>query len=142
MTHPPSRERPFPREIGALASVFSFLDAFAEEAGLQQSDFFPISLSVEELFTNMVKYNASGQANIEIGLALVGDAVEVRLTDPDAEPFDPSVYRAEAAAERVKNGKPGGLGLHLVQKLMDEIQYNHSGGRTEIRLLKQMPTNV
>jgi len=96
-----------------------------------------IDFAVEELFTNMVKYSTMSSAAVRIDLARIDGGVQVTLTDYDVEPFD--VTRAPDADIElpIEQRKPGGLGLHLIRRLVDSIEYEYSResrqSRTTIR---------
>jgi len=117
--------RHFPRRIDALPGLFAFT---AETLARQNSDgaLLPtVDLVLEELFTNSVKYGR-GATPLLVEIAAIEGGVAVTLTDFDAEPFDltrvPPVDTTLPAEAR----RPGGLGLHLIRKLVDSIEYRHS----------------
>ncbi len=130
--------RSFQRDFDALADVFSFLDGFARETPMTAADRFAVNMAVEELFTNMVKYNSGGSGNIGIELRSEGGSVQVTLVDPDSDPFDVTADQGVDEAAELGERAIGGLGLHLVQRMMDEIHYDHQQRRTEIRLVKHL----
>jgi serine/threonine-protein kinase RsbW len=63
---------------------------------------------------------------VRIDVARIAGGVEVTLTDSDAEAFD--VTRAPQADTRLplEQRQPGGLGIHLVRKMVDSIDYYYS----------------
>lgn len=98
---------------------------FLQAEGLDAAHAFDLDLMAEELFTNMVKYG-NGAEPVSIGLGRDGDAVVLVLRDFGASPWDVTRPRAlpEAPIER---RRAGGLGLHLVQRLADGLDYRHDG---------------
>ena len=89
---------------------------------------------LEELFTNIVKYGR-GQAPVAIEIAAIPEGVEVTLTEPEADRFDvtqaPPVDVTLPAVQR----RPGGLGLHLIPRLVDSVQYGYSEGERCSRIV-------
>jgi phosphoserine phosphatase len=83
-----------------------------------------LDLVLEELFTNMVKYG-KGDAPVRITLRRAPGGVQVTMTDFGVEPFD--VTRVPAADTRapIEQREAGGLGLHLVRKMVDSIEYEY-----------------
>ena len=84
-----------------------------------------MDFTLEELFTNMVKYSNTSDAAVRVEIAAIEDGVEVTLTDYDVEPFD--VTRAPDAdiTLPIEQRKPGGLGLHLIRRLVDSVAYEY-----------------
>jgi len=95
-------------------------------------------LAVEELFTNLVKYSRGGKSDIRIDLARDGGRLIVSLTDFDVEPFDirtvPDAKTDLSLAER----KPGGLGIHLVKRLVDHIDYEYADRNSTTTFIKNL----
>ena len=65
-------------------------------------------------------------------LAPVPDGLTVSLTDFDVEPFDPTQAKAVDIDLPLEERQPGGLGIHLTQKLVDSMQYEHNEGQSRI----------
>ena len=115
----------FPPSLDSLPEIFDFTARAV--GGQHQSG--PLRASVdfvlEELFTNIVKYGA-GQAPVCIEIVAIDGGVEVTVIESDAECFDvtqrPPVDTSLPAELRV----PGGLGLHLIPKMVDCMEYRYS----------------
>ncbi len=73
----------------------------------------------------MVKYSGTSDAEVRIEMTDISGGVEVTLTDYDVEAFDvtkaPDVDIDLPIAQR----RPGGLGLHLIRRLLDSIEYEY-----------------
>lgn len=133
--------RSFRRDIGALAQVFDLVDAFTRSAGLLPSDAFPFRLAIEEVFVNMVKHNPLGDGDIGITLERDGDRLTAILRDPDAREYDITKHRVASLDAPIQDRSPGGLGVHLVRSLMDEVRYSFQGREARITLVKHIPTS-
>jgi anti-sigma regulatory factor (Ser/Thr protein kinase) len=118
--------RTFKRSFDSLQGIFDFTaEVFARESvdrGLLPA----VDFTLEELFTNMVKYSTTSDAAVRVDITAIDHGVEVTLTDYDVEPFD--VTRAPDAdiALPIEKRKPGGLGLHLIRRLVDSVAYEYS----------------
>jgi anti-sigma regulatory factor (Ser/Thr protein kinase) len=93
---------------------------------------------VEELFTNLVKYSRGGKREIQIALAREADRLVVSLTDFDVEPFDIRSVPDAKIDLGIDQRKPGGLGIHLVRRMVDEIDYRYEDGRSTTTFVKSL----
>ena len=131
-------EKTFPRSIDSLDSIFAFIEQFftgeAIDPGLRPV----INLTVEELFVNMVNYNEGGSTEIRLRMERDDGELVATLTDFDVERFDPTekpdVDITKPLAERV----PGGLGIHLVRKMVDSLDYDYSDRQSTITIRKTL----
>jgi anti-sigma regulatory factor (Ser/Thr protein kinase) len=123
---PAAAHRAFERSFDSIEAIFAFTsEAFARQ-GIEP-EFLPVvDLAVEELFTNMVKYSTMSSAAVRIDLARIDGGVEVTLTDYDVEPFDVTQAPDADIELPLEQRKPGGLGLHLIRRLVDSIEYEYS----------------
>lgn len=118
-------ERSFKRSFGQLQEVFDFTNEFSLTHAINDKVRYVLDLAVEELFTNMVKYNPGGGGDIQMRLKIDGGELIVHLADPDSEPFDVSKQRSIDLKRSLEDRKPGGLGVYLVQKLVENLHYQH-----------------
>lgn len=127
----------FGRDILALPEVFEFMGRFFATAAVDAKLRFAAELSVEEVFTNFVKYNAGGRDGIGICLRLDRDKLSISLSDYDAPRFDIMSDAPEPDIDLpLAQRTPGGLGLHLVRKMMDRVDYRHENGVGTVQLSK------
>lgn len=124
----------FARGFESLPAIFGFTEKAFERAGIDPGLRQDVDFALEELFTNMVKYSAASKADVRIELSPIEGGVEVTLTDYDVEPFD--VTRAPDAdvGLPIEQRRPGGLGLHLIRRLLDSIEYEYSKEHRQSRI--------
>lgn len=115
----------FPREIDSLEEIFAFLRAFADEHEFDERTVFCINLVVEELFTNMVRHNLGGGDTVTLALDHDDEQVFLELVDVDVEPFDESKVAAVPVEAGIDARRPGGLGVHLVRTMVDDLEYDY-----------------
>ena len=127
-------DRTFARRIDAIAGIFDFTSEFFGLHGVDRRLLGTVDLALEELFTNMVKYSAGTQADVRIGLVKVEGGVEVSLTDYGVEPFDVTQAPEADVHAPIDQRQPGGLGLHLVKRLVDGIGYEYSKESRQSRI--------
>lgn len=118
-------ERAFARSFDALPAIVAFTsEAFARE-GVDPALRPDVDFALEELFTNMVKYSPSGDASVTIDVTGIAGGVEVRMTDTGVEPFDVTQAPDADVTLPIEARRPGGLGLHLIRRLLDSIDYEY-----------------
>ena len=117
--------------------MFTFIAEFLRAHDLDGKHAFELDLLAEELFTNFVKYG-TGEGAIALALGLEPGAVVMRFRDFDAAPFDVTRPRALPADGPLRERKAGGLGLHLVQRLADGLDYHHDGRVSTVTVRKRL----
>ena len=129
--------RAFERSFDSLGAIAAFTGAFFAGAGIDPGLRPVIDLALEELFTNIVKYGGASQADVEIAMACIPGGVEVTLIDQDAAAFDVTRVPDADLSRPIEERAPGGLGLHLVRRMLDSIEYEYLPerrlGRTTFR---------
>lgn len=132
-------ERRFRKTVSSLEEIFGFLEEFLGRQGIGEDFDFCINLAVEEIFTNMVKYNTGSDNDILIGIERNEDQMRIQLTDFDVDPFDPeSVDEVDVEAPLAER-RPGGLGLHLVKALADRVVFEYGNRELKVVIYKKVP---
>jgi anti-sigma regulatory factor (Ser/Thr protein kinase) len=131
-------QRDFPRHIESLAPLYDFAEEILESHGVSPGVRFPVHLAMEELFVNMVKYNPGIETDIGVALAVTPDGkVKVTLIDNGGVEFDVTATRKVDIDKPLEERTPGGLGIHLIQNLADELEYTYKDGRGEVIFTKE-----
>ena len=128
-------QRDFKRHLDSLAGLYEFSEKIMAKENLPDGVRFPVHLAMEELFVNMVHYNPTVTTDIEVSIS-VGDTVTVSLVDNGGAEFDVTEKRSVDVDAPLEERKPGGLGVHLVQNLVDTLQYDYQDGRGEVIFTK------
>ncbi len=128
----------FPRTLNSLERINSFIDTFAHKTGLDERTVFETNLAIEELFTNAVKYVKNNRNPVSITLALENDCLEITIIDRDVEFFDIRMKEDYDFRKKIEERKVGGLGIPLIHKMMDEVDYQYENGSSIITLKKFM----
>jgi serine/threonine-protein kinase RsbW len=127
----------FKRSVDSVADIYRYSEDIMAAAAIDESVRFRIHLAMEELFVNLVRHNPGARRDIEVETEAAHGKVIVTITDHDAAEFDVTKARLVETGASLRERKPGGLGLHLVQHMVDTLEYDYRGGRSRIRFSKE-----
>ncbi len=127
----------FARNFDSLSAIYEFAENIFAARDVEQAIRFPVHLALEELFTNMVKYNPDTDSEIGVDIAVNGGGVTVTLTEDDVDEFDVTRPRKVSLGAPLENRTPGGLGLHLLQNIVDTLQYEYHDRRSSVVFTKR-----
>lgn len=100
---------------------------------------FQINLCLDELTTNVVKYAHAddGTRKIHITLASDPNLITIEMMD-NGPPFDPLHDAPQPDLEAsLEDRRIGGLGIHFVRTLMDEVRYRREQDRNHLTMIKR-----
>jgi anti-sigma regulatory factor (Ser/Thr protein kinase) len=133
-------EQSFRRSIESVADIYRYSEDIMAASDIDESVRFPVHLAMEELFVNLVRYNPDARRDILVDVEVANNGVVVTITDYDAAEFDVTRERSLDTGASLRERKPGGLGLHLVQHMVDTLEYDYRDGRSKIRFSKEPET--
>ena len=123
-----------------IAGVTERIEAFGAMHGLTAEDLFKLTLALDEVVTNIISYayDDANEHQIEIRMDLNGTTVTVRVED-DGRAYNPlDAPKPELGAD-IEDRSIGGLGVHIVRSIMDELEYRREGGRNILIMRKRTP---
>ena len=108
-------------------------------ANLEPSLKFRLNLALEEAVSNVIQYaypkDTDGQVDIDASL----DGKDLTFTVSDrGKPFDPISLAEVDINVDIKERKVGGLGIHIVRKIMDTVRYEREGDRNILTMTKNI----
>lgn len=134
-------EEKFLRNLASLDRLFEFVGLFADRHKMGDEAAFDLKLVIEEIFTNLVKHDPEAAAEIPIVLTVTEGKIEVVVTNAGGKGFNPTESPPIDTDAPLRERKTGGLGLHLVKNLVDDISYEYAGGTGVIRIIKYLEEN-
>ena len=135
-------KRNFRRHLEALSPLYEFAEEMLEAHDVAEGVRFPVHLAMEELFVNMVKYNPDISTDIQVDITLqANQLVRVSLVDDGGVEFDVTAARPVNIDAPLEDRIPGGLGIHLIQNLVDTLDYEYQDGRGEVIFTKGSGTD-
>jgi len=114
---------------------------FLESQDVDERTVFLANLGIEEIVTNLVKYgyDVPGTYMIEVMVKVEAEIVLVIIVD-EGHPFNPVTYERKPVAAKIEDREIGGLGILLLKKQFDRIDYRREEGRNilELRARRQV----
>ncbi len=126
-----------PSSTRFLEDVREFVETHAEHANFSEIAVTQMKMAVDEACTNVIEHSYGGQSghSIDIAVLVYPDKLVVVIKDKGIE-FDRKAYKEPDLIQFAKTKKSGGFGVHLMKKLMDEVEYRRSSGINECRMTK------
>lgn len=114
------------------------LQEFAAAQRVPEKMIFGLALALEECGSNIVNHalKRDAQRKFQVLLERSGDSFLLELRD-DGPAFDPT-RAAPKKPQAEDDDLPGGWGIELVRRQMDEVTYRREGERNVLRLRKQL----
>jgi len=126
-------------QMSELTKVADFLDNLGEEWGITAALVFSLNLVLEEALTNIVLYgfDDGNQHTIEIDFDKDGDELTITLID-DGVQYDPTLKADPDLTLSAEERPIGGLGIFLIKKIMDKVEYQHKENKNFLILTKNI----
>ncbi|MFE8032015.1 ATP-binding protein [Thiohalocapsa marina] len=126
-------------DLSELQRLAQWLEACGEAEALDPKTLFNFNLALDELVTNLISYAYpdGGEHTFSIELWREGNRLIASLED-DGVPFNPLEVAEPELDAALDERKIGGLGVHFVRKLLDDLSYSREDGRNQVRLMKHL----
>jgi serine/threonine-protein kinase RsbW len=112
----------------------SFVTDLAVEACLPAEKVSRLDLAVEEWATNVCRHAyRGGNGTVWVAVRREGPTLVVELSD-EGSPFDPTTAAEPDVSLPLTERSPGGLGLMLMRRMVDELSYKRDGHRNVVTL--------
>ena len=120
-----------------LSAIRNFVSEHAENHGFDSKQVADIQLAVDEAYTNIIKhaYKNDSDKEVMIHLDFSDNQMTITLTDQGIG-FDIEKYRRPNLKEQIERKQRGGMGVFLIQKLMDEVSYHAKTHENILRMSK------
>ena len=121
--------------LSELDRVDATVERFGERTGLPAETLSRLRIVCDEVLSNVIAYAFpdNGEHDVEVRLAMVGRRLVVRVSD-DGIPFDPLTVAPPDLNAPLAQRQLGGLGIHLVRSLFEEVTYERRADRNVLTL--------
>jgi len=121
----------------ALSPAMDNLSLWLEKQQTPQAAAYLALLALEELVTNCIKYgyDDSAQHVVQVSVQL-SESGMIMVVEDDGHPFNPLEQVGPDMTLPLEKRPIGGLGIHMLRKMSDRMEYAREGGRNRVTLHK------
>lgn len=121
--------------MAQMGEVNGWIEAKLKENGISQRTITKIGMAVDEIYSNICYY--SGAEEVTVGCKVTEKKEAVLYFEDDGIPYNPLKRPDPDVSLAAENRKEGGLGIYLVKKRMDKVEYKYMEGRNCLILTKE-----
>ncbi len=123
--------------VRELRVIAQFLDESGARCHLDERTLYHVKLVVDEACANVFEHAYAGRAGrVRLEIDCSATLLTVRLFDW-GDPFDPTNFRPPDPTLPLDERPIGGLGLHFIHALMDEVEYRFDAARGNCLTLRK-----
>jgi len=128
----------FPAKVAQLDAIQAWVESMLEAKDCPSGIMMQISVIVEELFVNIANYAyEDGAGDVTLRIAVDEGIFRMQFED-SGKPFDPLAHPALDTKEPLGKRRIGGMGIYIVRKTVDKIDYRRDEGRNILTLYKRI----
>jgi len=125
-------------QLSELDRFSQTLSEFGQRHGLPSKVIHDLNLALEEILTNIISYGYTDNRQHEIRVSLSVQPGEVRAeVQDDGQPFNPLEAPEPDTTKPLEERAVGGLGIHIVRKITDGLEYKRQGERNFLTIKKK-----
>jgi serine/threonine-protein kinase RsbW len=126
-------------DLSEIRTLHAALNEFGEKHGLSEEVVFDVRLALEEIITNVIRYgyDDAEEHRITVRLGLGAEDLTVEERD-DGSPFNPLNASEPDTSIPLDEREPGGLGIFLTRKAMDDMRYSRERNMNILMMRKKL----
>ncbi|MBQ8022635.1 MAG: SpoIIE family protein phosphatase [Bacteroidales bacterium] len=126
--------------LSEIPKIETFVNEVASVAGIQDHlTTSSINLALEEAITNVIMYaypsGIDGPVYLE---AVISEGKATFILSDTGKPFDPTKAEEVDVTLAAEDRPIGGLGIHLVRTIMDNVSYEYLSGKNILMMTKNL----
>ena len=122
--------------------AIEFVDEMLEKYGCGMKEQMAIDVAVDELFANIAHYAYNPETSYAtVKVDVVEDPLSVEITFVDnGKPYDPLAKADSDTTQSIEDREIGGMGILIVKKSMDAVDYEYKDGKNILTIKKTFST--
>ena len=124
-------------DLSEIAKVDEKLDEFAEQFGVPPAIAATFHIIFDDLLNNVISYGFNDEQRhfIDVSLELTANSLIASIAD-DGVPFNPLAEATPDTQLSIEDRQIGGLGIHIVINMVDDISYQRTADKNVLTLTK------
>ena len=128
-----------PAVVDSIEKVTEFVNDRLQKSNIPQKIQTQIDVVIDELMSNVTKFAYRDGKNGDISVEMEVNEEEIAMTFRDSGvPFNPLEQADPDVNAPLEQRKIGGLGLFLVRKTMDKLNYVYENGQNVLTVIKKL----
>ena len=127
-------------KLSNLEKVLDFVNSHLSNVECPEKTRIQVDIAVEEIFVNIAHYAYNpevGKATIRVEISEKPLTISLTFMD-SGKPYDPLSRKDPDVSLSAEQRQIGGLGIYMVKKSMDEIQYSYRNGTNMLTFKKKL----
>ncbi|NYB51366.1 MAG: ATP-binding protein [Methanobacteriaceae archaeon] len=126
-------------DLKNLSVIADFISRHAREMGLNDKGIFQLQLAADEVASNIILHGYPKQTGGPIHLTIYEKTDKIILIIEDrGQPFNPLDADKPDLKASLEDRSPGGLGIHFLKTLADDVHYEYRDGVNRLTVLKNI----
>ncbi len=118
-----------------LSLIGDFISNSMIASGLDARKIFEVQLAVDEACTNIIKHGYTDEAGTIDIICCTRNGELVVVIKDEGKPFDPTSVQPPDLNASLEERQMGGLGVHLIKTMMDEVRYEFIDGKNVLTMV-------
>lgn len=128
----------YPARFEYLDEIRDLVAQVARRGGFTEKEIYSIQLAADEAASNIIEHAYEGTTDgiLQVTCEMQGNEIFIAMHD-DGKPFDPSEVKQPNLKADLSERQIGGLGVYLMRKLMDKVQYESKPGAGNLLTMRK-----
>ena len=134
-----NRQLTLHNDVQEVPELTTFVDEVCQELKIDASTALQLNLAIEEAVVNVMNYAYPTGTKGEVRIEAAANEERLRFViSDDGIPFDPTARGEVDTTLSAEERGIGGLGIHLVRRIMDSINYERINHQNVLTLRKNI----